>query len=428
MEFVDLIIKKRDGLELSEGEISFIVKGASDGSLPDYQLSAFLMAVVLRGMSENETAALTLSMAHSGDMVDLSTFAHTVDKHSTGGVGDKTSLIIGPIAAACGCTVAKMSGRGLGHTGGTIDKLESVPGVTTELSSDAFRRQAQEVGLVIAGQSGNLAPADKKLYALRDVTGTVQSLPLIVSSIMSKKLAAGSQSIVLDVKTGSGAFMKTPEDSMRLAQAMVKIGRACGRNMSAVISDMSIPLGNKIGNGLEIAEAMEVLSGKGPEDLRTLCLVLAGEMIALSHGISKEQGYEKAKWALDGGYAAEKFSAFLKAQGAVADPLERSDILPKAKHQIPVYAEREGYITSLDALTCGNVSLRLGAGRRKKSDIIDPAAGIELYCKPGDYVQKGQPLALLHSNMEAEGAWLLPAFTFGETKPAPSELIYHASF
>ncbi len=428
MEFCDLIIKKRDGGELTESEIAYFVRGASDDSIPDYQLSAFLMATVWRGMTEREVALLTMAMARSGDTVDLSALPHTVDKHSTGGVGDKTSLIVGPIAAACGCTVAKMSGRGLGHTGGTVDKLESVPGVKTEFSREDFLKQAREIKLVIAGQSGDLAPADKKLYALRDVTGTVESLPLIVSSIMSKKLAAGADSILLDVKTGSGAFMKTPSESEALAKAMVSIGRACGKKIDAVISDMSVPLGNSIGNALEVEEAIQVLCGNGPSDLRELCLTLASGMVRLALEVSEEKARRMVQRALDGGFAAEYFGRFMMAQGAVADPIAHPQILSKAKYCIPVTAIEDGYIMALDALVCGNVALRLGAGRKTKADRIDPAAGIVLQKKPGAYVCKGDLLATLHTNKVADPSWLLPAFKIGKEQPDVSPIIYKTSF
>ena len=428
MELRELIIHKRDGKELSKGQIDFLVKGVVDGSFPDYQLSAFLMATVWRGMTEEETAALTLAMAHSGDTVDLSELSHTVDKHSTGGVGDKTSLIVGPIAAACGCTVAKMSGRGLGHTGGTVDKLESVPGVKTEFTKEAFLKQAKEVGLIIAGQSGDLAPADKKLYALRDVTGTVESMPLIVSSIMSKKLASGSQSILLDVKTGSGAFMHTLEDSEALAREMVKIGRACGRKIDAVISDMSTPLGNKIGNALEIEEAIEVLKGEGPDDLKEVCLNLASGMIRLALEIDHQEARKRAEKALQSGEAAEYFSRFMMAQGAVADPIAHPDILPRAKYQIEVKAKSDGYIQSLDALACGNACLYLGAGRKTKTDRIDPSAGLVLCKKMGDFVKAGDTLAVIHTNTEADPASVYTAYSFSEEMPKQEKLIYKSSF
>ena len=393
MGFCDLILKKKDGAELTREEICYLVKGTVDGSIPDYQLSAFLMAVVFRGMTEEETASLTMEMAHSGDTVDLSELSHTVDKHSTGGVGDKTSLVVGPLAAAMGCTVAKMSGRGLGHTGGTIDKLESVPGLRTEMSKDAFLLQARQIGLVIAGQSGDLAPADKKLYALRDVTGTVQSLPLIVSSIMSKKLASGAKSIVLDVKTGKGAFMQTVEEAEELARAMVNIGNSCGRKTMAVISDMNAPLGNTIGNAIEVEEAMQ-----------------------------------KAEAMLDSGYAAECFSRFAVAQGAECDPLANFDVLPKANCETPVLAPMDGYVQSLDARICGAVSLSLGAGRRTKTDRIDPSAGIRLAAKPGDLVKKGDLLATLYSAHEADPALLLSAYQIGEEKPILPPLIHTKFF
>ena len=428
MELRELIIHKRDGGELTKDQIDFLVKGVTDGSFPDYQLSALLMAIVFRGMTEEETAALTMAMAYSGDTVDLSGLPHTVDKHSTGGVGDKTSLIVGPIAAACGCTVAKMSGRGLGHTGGTVDKLESVPGVKTEFTKEAFLKQAKEVGLIIAGQSGELAPADKKLYALRDVTGTVESLPLIVSSIMSKKLASGAQSILLDVKTGSGAFMHTPEASRALAREMVKIGRACGRRIDAVISDMNAPLGNNIGNALEVAEAMAVLRGEGPADLKTLCLTLAAGMVRLSFEMTQAQAMEKAKKVLESGEAANYFSRFLMAQGAISDPMAHPDILPKAKYQIELKAKQDGYIESIDALACGNACLYLGAGRRTKTDRIDPAAGLELLSKPGDHVRKGDTLALIHTNKQTDTDVFYAAYRFGSAPIEAGKLILESTF
>ena len=428
MGFCDLIIKKRNGHELSEAEIDYWIQGTVDGSIPDYQLSAFLMAVVFNGMTEKETAYLTMAMANSGETVDLADFPYTVDKHSTGGVGDKTSLIVGPIAAACGCTVAKMSGRGLGHTGGTVDKLESIPGVKTEMTKEEFLGQARSVGIVIAGQSGNLAPADKKLYALRDVTGTVESLPLIVSSIMSKKLAAGADSIFLDVKTGSGAFMHTLADSEKLASAMVKIGRACNRKIDALISDMSIPLGNAIGNALEVKEAVEVLKGKGPSDLRGICLQLSAGMVRLAFGISEKEAMERAQSALDRGYAAECFSRFIMAQGAAFDPIEKCHLLPQSQQEISVFAKEEGYIQSVDALACGNVSLALGAGRRTKSDRIDPAAGIYLYKKTGEYVKEGDLLATMYTGREVDPDMLYSAYTFTRKKPTASKLVYKNGF
>ncbi len=424
MDFCDLILKKKEGGELTKEEIAYLIKGTVDGSIPDYQLSAFLMAVVFRSMTDRETTDLTMEMAHSGDTVDLSVLSYTVDKHSTGGVGDKTSLVVGPLAASMGCTVAKMSGRGLGHTGGTIDKLESIPGLRTEMSKEQFLSQAKEIGLVIAGQSGDLAPADKKLYALRDVTGTVQSLPLIVSSIMSKKLASGAQSIVLDVKTGSGAFMQTLEDAEVLARAMVRIGNSCGRKTVAVISDMSAPLGNTIGNALEVEEAIEVLLGKGPSDLRALCLSLAADMAAVSLGISSEEAMQRAEKMLDDGYAAERFSRFVMAQGAACDPLLNISVLPTAKCQTQVFSPVEGYIQSLDARTCGAVSLSLGAGRKTKTDRIDPSAGIRLAAKPGDYVKKGDLLATLYAAKEADSALFLSAYQIGEEKPSLPPLIH----
>ncbi|MBQ7090689.1 MAG: thymidine phosphorylase, partial [Clostridia bacterium] len=316
MRAVDLIEKKKRNEALSEAELRFLIEGYTKGEIADYQMSAWAMAVCFRGMTREETAALTAAMAESGDQVDLSALGDaTVDKHSTGGVGDKTSLIVAPLVASLGGKVAKMSGRGLGHTGGTVDKLESIPGYQTTLSAADFMAQAQRVGIVVAGQSGNLAPADKKLYALRDVTATVDSVPLIASSIMSKKLAAGARSIVLDVKTGSGAFMKTAEDSIQLAEEMVRIGTACGRRVSALITNMDLPLGQAIGNAAEVEEAIAVLRGKGPADLREVCLALASEMLILCRGWSKQEAMEKATAALDSGLAYQKFEEWITAQG-----------------------------------------------------------------------------------------------------------------
>ena len=424
MRMVDIIAKKRDGGVLSEQEIRFLIEGYSNGEIPDYQMSAWAMAVLFRGMTAEETAILTDAMMRSGDTVDLSCFGGlSVDKHSTGGVGDKTTLIVAPIVAALGGKVAKMSGRGLGHTGGTVDKLEAVPGFRTTLTPEEFRSQVEDIGVAVIGQSGNLTPADKKLYALRDVTATVDSLPLIASSIMSKKLAAGSQSIVLDVKCGSGAFMKTEADGRALAQAMVDIGKACGRSVAALITNMDIPLGTHVGNALEVKEAVEVLSGK-EGDLRTICTELAANMLTLCHGWDLEDARVRVLDAIDSGKALDTMKRWLKAQGGDPD----FNKLPKAAVVVPVKAERSGWITHMDAAKVGIGSSLLGAGRMKKDDPIDYAAGIVLEKKTGDHVEAGDVLAWLHTNDESRlpgaEAMLLEALTWGETKPEQQPLIY----
>lgn len=424
MRMVDIIAKKRDGGVLSEQEIRFLIEGYTNGEIPDYQMSAWAMAVLFRGMTAEETAILTDAMMRSGDTVDLSCFGGlSVDKHSTGGVGDKTTLIVAPIVAALGGKVAKMSGRGLGHTGGTVDKLEAVPGFRTTLTPEEFRSQVENIGVAVIGQSGNLTPADKKLYALRDVTATVDSLPLIASSIMSKKLAAGSQSIVLDVKCGSGAFMKTEADGRALAQAMVDIGKACGRSVAALITNMDIPLGTHVGNALEVKEAVEVLSGK-EGDLRTICTELAANMLTLCHGWDLEDARVRVLDAIDSGKALDTMKRWLKAQGGDPD----FNKLPKAAVVVPVKAERSGWITHMDAAKVGIGSSLLGAGRMKKDDPIDYAAGIVLEKKTGDHVEAGDVLAWLHTNDESRlpgaEAMLLEALTWGETKPEQQPLIY----
>ena len=424
MRMVDIIAKKRDGGVLSEQEIRFLIEGYTNGEIPDYQMSAWAMAVLFRGMTAEETAILTDAMMRSGDTVDLSCFGGlSVDKHSTGGVGDKTTLIVAPSVAALGGKVAKMSGRGLGHTGGTVDKLEAVPGFRTTLTPEEFRSQVENIGVAVIGQSGNLTPADKKLYALRDVTATVDSLPLIASSIMSKKLAAGSQSIVLDVKCGSGAFRKTEADGRALAQAMVDIGKACGRSVAALITNMDIPLGTHVGNALEVKEAVEVLSGK-EGDLRTICTELAANMLTLCHGWDLEDARVRVLDAIDSGKALDTMKRWLKAQGGDPD----FNKLPKAAVVVPVKAERSGWITHMDAAKVGIGSSLLGAGRMKKDDPIDYAAGIVLEKKTGDHVEAGDVLAWLHTNDESRlpgaEAMLLEALTWGETKPEQQPLIY----
>ena len=425
MRMYDIIKKKRDGGALSKEEIDFFIKGYVDGSIPDYQASAFCMAVFYSGMTEEETASLTLSMAHSGDTVDLSRFGTlSADKHSTGGVGDKTTLIVAPICASLGCVMAKMSGRGLGHTGGTIDKLESIEGFNTALSPEDFFTQVEKTGIAVVGQTGNLTPADKKLYALRDVTATVDSLPLIASSIMSKKLAAGAHNIVLDVKCGSGAFMKAPEDAEALATEMVKIGKMCGRNTSAVITNMNRPLGNNIGNALEVQEAIDVLKNNGPEDLKEVCLTLATEIVASTKGISREEAAILTNDALTSSKAYDKFIEWVKAQGATQNELS----FKKADYTYDVISETDGYIVSSDAEKIGISAVILGAGREKKEDTIDMSAGLILNKKTGDKVTKGDTIATLYScnknSFEGAKKQFLDALEFSESEPTKEPLIY----
>ncbi len=401
---VDVIEKKRSGQELTDEEIAYVIEGYTNDSIPDYQVSALLMAVYFQGMSARETAVLTQAMVDSGETIDLSSIhGHKVDKHSTGGVGDKISFIIGPLVASVGVPVAKMSGRGLGHTGGTIDKLESINGFNVEVSKEDFIRLVNENKLAVAGQTGNLAPADKKLYALRDVTATVDSIPLIAGSIMSKKIASGADSIVLDVKTGSGAFMKTLEESKKLAQEMVTIGTNLGRNTVAVISDMNQPLGYEIGNANEIREAVDVLRGKNVEDLRELSLEIGSHM-ALLAGVfdSYEQAYEKLAANLDNGEAFEVMKTFVAAQGGDVSMVENTDLLPGASHSIDVPAKTAGYITAIEAHSIGTAAMYLGAGRETKESKIKHGVGISLRKKIGDYVEAGESLAVLHSDTESQ--------------------------
>ena len=429
MRMVDLIEKKRDGGVLTDDEIRFIIRGFTDGSIPDYQMSAFAMTVFYKGMTDHETAVLTDAMMHSGDTVDLSRFGDkSVDKHSTGGVGDKTTLIVAPIVSSLGGKMAKMSGRGLGHTGGTVDKLESIPGYQTTLSAEAFMRQVEQVGVAVIGQSGNLTPADKKLYALRDVTATVDSLPLIASSIMSKKLAAGSRSIVLDVKVGSGAFMKTLEDARALAGEMVEIGKSCGRNVAAVLSNMDIPLGRCVGNALEVMEAVEILRGEGCPDLREVCLTLSANMLSLVHGWTVGESLTKATEALDSGLAFETMKKWVAAQGGDAAVLEDFSQFKQPAITREILAEADGWMTAMDAQKVGEASALLGAGRARKEDAIDPSAGIRLLKKTGDYAKQGEPIAVLYTDREeslsAAEQTLRSACRWGDTPPERQPLIY----
>ncbi|MCT8138797.1 pyrimidine-nucleoside phosphorylase [Anaerobacillus sp. CMMVII] len=402
MRMVDLIEKKRDGKELTKAEIEFIIKGYTSEVIPDYQMSAFAMAVYFQNMSENERAALTMAMVESGDQIDLSAIEGIkVDKHSTGGVGDTTTLVLAPLVASVGVPVAKMSGRGLGHTGGTIDKLEAVNGFSVEISNQQFIDLVNKNKVAVVGQSGNLTPADKKLYALRDVTATVNSIPLIASSIMSKKIASGADAIVLDVKTGAGAFMKDLDQAEELAKAMVDIGNNLGRNTIAVISDMSQPLGLAIGNALEVKEAIDTLNGKGPKDLLELCLSLGSQMVFLAERTSTlEEARTLLEEAISSGKGTETLKAFLQAQGG--DPSVVDDVtkLPTARYQIDVPAKQSGYISSIIADKIGVAAMLLGAGRATKESVIDLAVGIELKKKVGDYVEAGEAIATLHSNQE----------------------------
>ena len=401
---VDLIIKKRQGHELTDEEIRFWIKGYVDGEIPDYQSSAMQMAIVFQGMNNREIATLTDAMLHSGEVLNLSNIKGVkVDKHSTGGVGDKTSLVLGPMVAACGATLAKMSGRGLGHTGGTLDKLESIPGVTIAISGERFVNQVNDIGCAIVGQTGSLVPADKKMYALRDVTGTVESIPLIASSVMSKKLASGSDVILLDVTVGEGAFMKNVDDARKLAHIMVDIGRRLGRDTRAVLSNMSEPLGLAVGNSLEVKEAIAALNGNGPEDLMELCYVTGSIMLEQAKVFSSR---EKARVALEeaikSGAAFDKFVKMVKAQGGDIEYILHPEKFEMAKEIIPIYADASGYIKSLDALTIGVSSMKLGGGRETLDDVIDMSAGIVLNKKVGDQVKEGELLATLYTNKPKE--------------------------
>ncbi len=402
MRMVDIIEKKRNGEELTTEEIRFFVNGYTEGSIPDYQASALCMAIYFQDMTDRERADLTMSMVESGDQIDLSAIAGVkVDKHSTGGVGDTTTLPLAAMVAAVGVPVAKMSGRGLGHTGGTIDKLESIEGFHVELTSEQFSNQVNEIGMAVIGQSGNLTPADKKLYALRDVTGTVSSIPLIASSIMSKKIAAGADAIVLDVKTGDGAFMKTVEDSILLAEAMVKIGNNVGRKTMAIISDMSQPLGFAIGNALEVQEAIDTLKGHGPADLNELCYTLGSQMVVLG---GKAKTIEEARTMLEevvaNGAALEVLKKFITAQGGDASVVDEPSRLPQAKYQFDVPAKEEGYIAKIEADDIGTAAMLLGAGRATKESEIDLAVGLVLHKKVGDQVAEGESLMTIHANTE----------------------------
>ena len=408
MNIVEIILKKKRGEALTREEIRFFARGAADGSLPDEQLAALLMAICLRGMTPQETADLTMEMMHSGEVVDLSGAGGVcVDKHSTGGVGDTTTLVLTPLVAACGAKVAKMSGRGLGHTGGTLDKLESIPGCTVSLSQAAFVEQVRRIGCAVIGQTGDLVPADKRLYALRDVTGTVDSVPLIASSILSKKLAAGAHAIVLDVKTGSGALMQTLKDSIELAQAMVRIGTLAGRPILAMVTGMDQPLGTHVGNALEVKEAIDILSGRADDrsaDLREVSLLLGGQML-LAAGVaaSRDEARRLLEQALQSGAGLDKLREMIAAQGGDACVCDDTGLLPRARYILPVPALRDGYVCSMDTTGIGYAAQGLGAGRARKTDVIDPAVGLVMAARIGDPVRAGEPIAHIHANDEARG-------------------------
>lgn len=422
MRMYDIILKKRANLPLTDEEIRFVIDGYVKGEIPDYQVSALLMTIVYNGMNARELGTLTLAMAQSGNMVDLSNIdGITVDKHSTGGVGDKTTLIIAPLVAACGGKVAKMSGRGLGHTGGTIDKMESIPNLKVSLEQDAFINQVNQIGLAVIGQSEGLAPADKKLYALRDVTGTVDSIPLIASSVMSKKLASGAQAILLDVKVGSGAFMKNIEDARELAKAMVDIGKENGRSVKAILTDMDRPLGHAIGNALEIREVIDTLKGHGPEDLTHECIIMAAYMLVLSHKCDYETALSRVQEALDSGAALERLRMMIDAQDGDSRVIDDESILAIGQFTYDVIAPQDGYIIHMNTEQCGIASVMLGAGRTVKDGPIDYSAGIVMHKKTGDAVSMGERIATLYASDEGlftnAAQTYLGAITIGNTAP-----------
>ena len=422
MRMYDIILKKRANLPLTDEEIRFVIDGYVKGEIPDYQVSALLMTIVFNGMNARELGTLTLAMAQSGNMVDLSDIdGITVDKHSTGGVGDKTTLIIAPLVAACGGKVAKMSGRGLGHTGGTIDKMESIPNLKVSLEQDAFINQVNKIGLAVIGQSEGLAPADKKLYALRDVTGTVDSIPLIASSVMSKKLASGAQAILLDVKVGSGAFMKNIEDARALAKAMVDIGKENGRSVKAILTDMDRPLGHAIGNALEMREVIDTLKGHGPEDLTHECIIMAAHMLVLSHKCDYETALSRVQEALDSGAALERLRMMIDAQDGDSRVIDDESLLAIGKFTYDVTAPQDGYITYMNTEQCGIASVMLGAGRTVKDGPIDYSAGIVMHKKTGDAVSMGERIATLYASDESlftnAAQTYLAAITIGNTAP-----------
>lgn len=429
MRFLDIIEKKREGFELNEEEIQFWIDGFVKGTIPDYQVSSLLMAIVLKGMNAKETTALTLAMMNSGDILDLSKInGIKVDKHSTGGVGDKTSLVLGPMVASLGAKVAKMSGRGLGHTGGTIDKLESIRGFNVAISTDDFIKQVEDVGLAIVGQSGNLVPADKKLYALRDVTGTVPSIPLIASSIMSKKLASGADTILLDVKYGDGAFMNTPQQAQILAKAMIEIGTMMGRDVKALITDMNVPLGNAVGNALEVKEAIATLKGQGPDDLTQLCVKAGAVMLLQAKRFKDLDSAEKALIdQLHNGKALDKLAEMVTAQGGDPKQIYDPELLPDSQYKTNLTADKEGIVSAMHTTQLGHLAMILGAGRATKEDVINPAVGFILNKKTGDPIRKGDTLAVIYHDRPLTNAWITDfreAFQLSEKPIEKVPLIY----
>lgn len=429
MDFKDIIAKKRDGLELTKEEIEFFARCAADSSVPDYQISALLMAIYIRGLNERETLDLTNAMAHSGDVADLSAINGVKgDKHSTGGVGDKTTLIVAPVVSSCKVKMAKMSGRGLGHTGGTVDKLESIPGFNSSLDAENFTAAVNKCGLCVTGQSGNLCPADKKLYSLRDVTATVGNTSLIASSIMSKKLAGGADCIVLDVKCGSGAFMHDVASAKLLAEKMVKIGKGAGRKTAALITDMDVPLGKNIGNSLEIIEAVEVLGGAGPDDLREVALELSAKLLQLAGMGTHDECKALAKSKIDDGSALRKLAEMVEIQGGDKRYILDTSLFEKAKYSLDVKAPADGYIKSMETEEIGSACVILGAGRKTKEDDIDHSAGITLEKKTGAFVKEGETLAVLYSSDESlllpAAQKLLSAIELSNEKPEKRPLIF----
>ena len=432
MKMVDVILKKKDGQALTPEEIRLFARGAADASIPDYQLAALLMAICWRGMNAQETACLTMEMMHSGSVIDLSAIDGVcVDKHSTGGVGDTTTLVLVPLAAACGAKVAKISGRGLGHTGGTLDKLESIPGCGVEMTQERFIRQVQEIGCAVIGQTQDLCPADKALYALRDVTGTVDCVPLIASSIVSKKLASGAGAIVLDVKTGSGALMRTLEESIELAKAMVDIGTQAGKPILALVTGMDQPLGTHVGNALEVKEAIDILSGRAGGDLLAVSMELGSRML-IAAGLARDtkEGKARMQAALESGAGLEKLREMITVQGGDGRVCDDVGLLPQAAHRIAVPAPRSGYIAQMDTTQIGYVAQGLGAGRKEKDDVIDPAVGLVMNVRIGDSVEKGQPLATLHVNNPAmageAAARMQQTIRIADEKPVIPPLVYAA--
>lgn len=429
MRMVDIIEKKRNGNVLTDKEISFFINGYINEEIPEYQVSALLMAIYFKGMNKEEIASLTNYMLHSGDVIDLSEINGVkVDKHSTGGVGDKTSLVLGPLVSSCGAKLAKMSGRGLGHTGGTLDKMESIPGMTIGIEGDRFIKQVNDIGMAIVGQTGQLVPADKKLYALRDVTATVESIPLIASSIMSKKLASGSDTILLDVKVGSGAFMKNLDSARELAKTMVEIGDSFNKDTRAMLTDMDQPLGLAVGNILEVIEAVNTLKGNGPKDFVELCMSAAKIMLVQAKIAKNEEVAEKMLLEkINSGQAFEKLKEFIAAQGGDVSYIDDVSKFPKSKIIEPIYSNVEGYINKIDALGIGTYAMKLGAGREVLTDIIDYTAGIVLNKKIGDYVNKGEVLCYIHTNKSnykeiIEG--LDNLFEISSSKPVNHKIIY----